>query len=153
MHAIEKDRNRRFQTMEEFLAALENPEAHAAQWHGLPAYASAGAATLQTMPAVKQPPKQGRTLALEDGAPPAVPGGPPRPTTLEGAAAEVTLPPTRVPRNRAPLIAVGAAVLALAGVGGLARAVEEVVDGASPSRRRARRRRRSKRRQTLTPPR
>jgi len=118
LHAIEKDRNRRFQNMNEFLAALENPEAHAAQWSGLPAYSAAGAATLQTFPAVKQPPKQGRTLALEDGAPPAVPGGPPRPTTLEGAAAEVTFPPTRVPRNRAPLIAVGAAVLALAGVGG-----------------------------------
>jgi serine/threonine-protein kinase len=116
LHAIEKDRNRRFQNMTELMAALENPEAHLAQWQGLPAYSTAasGAATLQTMPAVKQ----GRTLALDGGAPAAVPGGPPRPTTLEGAAAEVTFPPTKVPRNRTPLIAVGAAVLALAGVGG-----------------------------------
>ena len=36
LHAIEKDRNRRFQNMQEFLAAVENPEAHAAQWSGLP---------------------------------------------------------------------------------------------------------------------
>ena len=114
LHAIEKDRNQRFQTMNEFLAALENPEAHLAQWKALPGYSASSAATLQTMPAVKQ----GRTLALDDRAAPAAPGGPPRPTTLEGAAAEVTFPPTRVPRNRAPLIAVAAAVLALAGVGG-----------------------------------
>jgi hypothetical protein len=108
--------------MQEFLAALENPDAHAAQWSGLPAYAGAAAPTMQSMQAV-QPPKpedrdkRKRTLALSD-APPATAGGSPRPTTLEGAAAEVTLPPTRVPRNRAPLIAVAAAVLALAGVGG-----------------------------------
>ena len=55
LHAIEKDRNRRFQSMGEFLAALENPDAHAAQWQGLPAPAAelaAGAPTLQSMPAV-----------------------------------------------------------------------------------------------------
>ena len=121
MHAIEKDRNRRFQNMNEFLAAVENPEAHAAHWNGLPDYshapkAGAGARTMQAMPIV--PAQSGRTLALEDGAPPSAYGGQPRPTTLEGAAAEVTLPPTRVPRNRAPMIAVAAAVLALAGIGG-----------------------------------
>jgi len=118
LHAIEKDRNRRFQNMNEFLAALENPDAHAAQWKGLPAHAAPGAATVQSMPAYVAPQKSGRTMALDDGAPPASQAGPTRPTTLEGAAAEVTFPPTRVPRNRTPLIAVGAAVLALAGVGG-----------------------------------
>jgi serine/threonine-protein kinase len=122
LHAIEKDRNRRFQNMQEFLEAVENPEAHLARWNALPDYSSApragaGAATMRTMP-VAQPHKSGRTLALDDGAPPATPGGQPRPTTLEGAAAEVTLSPTRVPRNRGPIIAVAAAVVALAGVGG-----------------------------------
>ena len=118
LHAIEKDRNRRFQDMNEFLAALENPDAHAAQWKGLPAYAqaAAGAPTMQSMPVV-QPGKSGRTMALDEGAP-ASAGGPPRPTTLEGAAAEVTLSPRRPPRSRAPFVAAGAAVLALAGVGG-----------------------------------
>src|SRR5438270_3851510 len=73
LHAIEKDRNRRFQNMQEFLAAVENPDAHAAQWRGLPAYAQAapGSPTIQAMPVVK------------DGAPPATVGGSPRPTTLE----------------------------------------------------------------------
>ena len=37
MHAIEKDRNRRFQTMAEFQAAIENPDAHYQSWQGLPA--------------------------------------------------------------------------------------------------------------------
>ncbi|HEX6837970.1 MAG TPA: hypothetical protein VF334_15440, partial [Polyangia bacterium] len=107
LHAIEKDRNRRFQNMNEFLAAVENPDAHAAQWKGLPAFAPAAASapTMQSMPVV-QP------------SAPASAGGSPRPTTLEGAAAEVTLSPRRPPRSRTPFIAVGAAVLALAGVGG-----------------------------------
>jgi serine/threonine protein kinase len=123
MHAIEKDRNRRFQNMNEFLEAVENPDAHLARWSGLPEYsqspkAAAGARTMQAMPIVVQPHKSGRTLALDDGAPPATQQGQPRPTTLEGAAAEVTLSPTRVPRNRGPIIAVAAAVLALAGIGG-----------------------------------
>ena len=129
LHAIEKDRNRRFQNMDEFVAALENPEAHAAQWHGLPAYASAGAATLQTMPAVKQPPKQGARWRSTRRAAGRCRGGPPRPTTLEGAAAEVTSPPTRAPRNRAPLIAGGRGAVGAGGRRWMARAVEEVVDG------------------------
>jgi serine/threonine-protein kinase len=115
MHAIEKDRNRRFQNMNEFLAAVENPDEHHAKWTGLPDYSSAP--TQQTMPKATAQPKQGRTLALDDVGLRSAGGGP-RPTTLEGAAAEVTLSPTRVPRNRAPVIAVVAAVLALGGVGG-----------------------------------
>ena len=113
LHAIEKDRNRRFQDMQEFLKAVEDPEAHHASWQGLPAYSSpmaaASAPTMQAMEAVRP----GMVA-------PASPGGAPRPTTLEGAAAEVTLPPTRRPRSasRTPMIAIGAAVLALAGVGG-----------------------------------
>jgi eukaryotic-like serine/threonine-protein kinase len=108
LHAIEKDRNRRFQNMQEFLTALENPEAHHAQWHGLPAH-SPSAPTLQSFPKVTSP---------STAAAPRNETGGQRPTTLEGAAAEVTLSPTRRPRSRAPMIAVGAAVLALAGVGG-----------------------------------
>jgi serine/threonine-protein kinase len=113
MHAIEKDRNRRFQNMQEFLKAVEDPEAHHASWQGLPAYSSpmaaASAPTMQAMEAVRP-----------GMAAPASPGGPPRPTTLEGAAAEVTLPPTRRPRSpsRTPMIAIGAALLAVAGVAG-----------------------------------
>src|SRR6185369_11699949 len=34
MHAIEKDRNRRFQNMTEFLQAIENPDAHFEAWQG-----------------------------------------------------------------------------------------------------------------------
>jgi serine/threonine-protein kinase len=117
LHAIEKDRNRRFQNMQEFLAAVENPEAHAAQWSGLPGYAQAapGSPTMQAMPVVGA---NGGAVAFGGGAPAATPGGSPRPTTLEGAAAEVTLPPTKRPRSRAPMIAAAAGVLALAGVGG-----------------------------------
>src|SRR4051812_9607517 len=86
LHAIEKDRNRRFQNMNEFLEAVENPDAHLARWNALPDYtgapkAGAGAATMQAMPIVVQPHKSGRTLALDD-APPATQGGQPRPTTL-----------------------------------------------------------------------
>jgi hypothetical protein len=110
LHAIEKDRNRRFQNMQEFLAAVEDPEAHAAQWNALPGYAQAAAVapTMQRMPAVSAP--SATAPRNENGAP--------RPTTLEGAAAEVTLPPTKRPRGRTPMIAVAAALLALAGVGG-----------------------------------
>jgi eukaryotic-like serine/threonine-protein kinase len=34
MHAIEKDRNRRFQNMNELLQAIENPDAHYQAWQG-----------------------------------------------------------------------------------------------------------------------
>src|SRR5689334_16215437 len=41
MHAIEKDRNRRFQTMDEFQTAVNNPDAHLAQYQsGIPSPAS-----------------------------------------------------------------------------------------------------------------
>ena len=116
MHAIEKDRNRRFQSMQEFLKALEDPEAHAAGWRGLPDYAAGpGAPTMQSMPVVSPP--SGRTLAIDEVGPASSTGGA-RPTTLEGAAAEVTFPPTRRPRGRAPLIAGLTGALALLVVGG-----------------------------------
>src|SRR5438876_4291800 len=91
LHAIEKDRNRRFQNMNEFLEAVENPEAHHARWNGLPEYAQAP--TQQTLPKARVQPKAGRTLSLDDVGPVSS-GGQPRPTTLEGAAAEVTLSDT-----------------------------------------------------------
>src|SRR5205807_5868963 len=63
-------------------------------------------------------PKAGRTLSLDDVGPASV-GGTPRPTTLEGAAAEVTLSDTSRPaRNRTPLVMALSAVLLLGGVGG-----------------------------------
>jgi eukaryotic-like serine/threonine-protein kinase len=113
MHAIEKDRNRRFQTMNEFLQAVADPEAHLRSWGQLPEYDEGRT--------VVAPPN--RTMPLpEPGAPASRDAANPRPTTLEGAAAEVTLPPMRRPGmgggNRLGLIGGVAAALALVGVGG-----------------------------------
>jgi serine/threonine-protein kinase len=114
MHALEKDRNRRFQSMAEFEAALADPAAHLKSYTELPAH-SAGK-------------HSGSTLFLDDSNPP--PRGPvtridapeePRPTTLSGAAAEVSreLERPTLPRRRSPLVAVaaGLVVLGLAGAG------------------------------------
>src|SRR5207237_1089475 len=62
--------------------------------------------------------KVGRTLSLDDVGP-ASAGGGPRPTTLEGAAAEVTLSDSmRPPRHRAPIVVAISCMVALAGIGG-----------------------------------
>src|SRR3954466_16295057 len=46
MRAIEKDRNRRFQTMQEFADALGNPAAHQTSYQQLPGYATTSGSTL-----------------------------------------------------------------------------------------------------------
>jgi serine/threonine-protein kinase len=115
MHAIEKDRNRRFQNMNEFLQAVENPDQHMQRWNQLPDYADA-------RPTLRAPVQAKRTMSLDDVGPASRDAATPRPTTLEGAAAEVTLPPTRRPgpgqRSRTPAVAGVSAALALVGVGG-----------------------------------
>jgi serine/threonine-protein kinase len=109
LHAIEKDRNRRFQNMNEFLSAVENPDAHLRAWRALPDYTN-----MPTLAGAQPALHSGQTLSLDDVGP-ASAGGPLRPTTLEGAAAEVTHPPVRrTPRSRAPLytaLAAGALVV------------------------------------------
>ncbi len=102
LHAIEKDRNRRFQDMNEFLVALSDPEAHARQWRGLPA----AAPTLQR-PADAYDGRRGPTST----------SGPARATTLEGAAAEVTRSPSPRRSGRAPLLAALAVVAIAIGAG------------------------------------
>ncbi len=131
MHALEKDREKRFQSMAEFSAALTEPEAHLESYlHGAPmpepviATAPADNRTMMAMevprqvtdsqPAIRatgSQPKTGArpTTGVKD---------PRRPTTLSGAAAEVFDGDTNVPplRGRAPLYAaVGAAGLLIVG--------------------------------------
>jgi eukaryotic-like serine/threonine-protein kinase len=110
LHAIEKDRNRRFQDMGEFLAALSDPAAHARQWRGLPAHV---APTLQRTVAELRPQlgdggRRGPTSGLASTAP----------TTLEGAAAEVAHAPSSRRTGRSSLWA-GLAVGAVAVAGGI----------------------------------
>jgi hypothetical protein len=113
LHAIEKDRNRRFQSMTEFMQAVENPEQHLASYQNLPGYSAAGGAA-----------HSGGTMMLDDSAPQMAAakalgtGTGPRPTTLSGAASE-TLGGVDVPKkSKAPLFAVLGGVVLVAGVGG-----------------------------------
>jgi hypothetical protein len=67
-------------------------------------------------------PNAKRTLSLDDVGPASRGAATPRPTTLEGAAAEVTSPPRRRPgtreRSRTPVVAGVSAAVALVAVGG-----------------------------------
>jgi serine/threonine-protein kinase len=102
MHAIEKDRNRRYQTMDEFAAALRDPAAHLAQYNPLPGYQAQSptfAAQAAVAPAGREP--VGPTTGMSQ-----------RPTTLSGAAAELEGGVPR--RSRMPLIA-GVAVVLVGG--------------------------------------
>ena len=115
MHAIEKDRNRRFQTMQEFLGAGESRCARGALEFAARlsqrASDAAGAAAKGG---------QSHALARRRGADVARAYSP-RPTTLEGAAAEVTLQPRRPPSQgggHGAMIAGITAAVALVGVGG-----------------------------------
>ena len=95
MHAIEKDRNRRFQTMDEFNAAVMDPEAHLASYQGLPSPAaqscpgshSGGTMMLgdDVSGSMRSPTGQQRPITGQRG--PTTATGP-RPTTLSGAASE-----------------------------------------------------------------
>jgi hypothetical protein len=107
MHAIEKDRNRRYQTMDEFAEALKDPVAHMQAYSPLPGYqpqsptygAQAPAGAGKREPTGQVP--VGPTTGIGQ-----------RPTTLSGAAAEME---GGVPRkSKMPLIA-GAAVVLVGG--------------------------------------
>jgi serine/threonine-protein kinase len=80
LHAIEKDRNRRFQNMQEFVDALRDPAGHMQAYRPLPGYT---------------PSNTGSTQMIGDSPTVVSPGGPhatgqgPRPTTLSGAAGEM----------------------------------------------------------------
>jgi serine/threonine-protein kinase len=109
LHAIEKDRNRRFQTMEEFGTAIADAASHFSVYKKLPGYSQAMASVSGGTAA--------RAAVSGDSAlgsaPTGVAGhGPrtdsaPRPTTLSGSAAQVDVPPPA--RGKTPmLVGVGA---------------------------------------------
>jgi len=85
LHAIEKDKNRRFQTMEEFLMACRDPARHMQEYRPLPGYtpSNAGATMMMDGPMVTAPPVP--TGSARGPLVTAIA----RPTTLSGAAAEV----------------------------------------------------------------
>jgi len=80
LHAIEKDRNRRFQNMDEFNVALHDPAAHMQAYRPLPGYTPSNNPSFGDNPTVVG---QGRPT----GGPMTGVGA--RPTTLSGAAGEV----------------------------------------------------------------
>jgi serine/threonine-protein kinase len=143
MHAIEKDRNRRFQSMDEFTAALENPDAHLQQWSGQVApiaqQHSGGTMMLDDagVPMMRQP-TGAQPIVRQTGAMRQVTGqrGPttqtgPTPTTLSGAASETM---NEMPRkSRAPLFAVIGGVVAIAGVGTVVAVSKKSGDAATAS--------------------
>ncbi len=114
LHSIEKDRNRRFQSMAEFAAAVENPEDHLAHWSALPGYvapANSGSNNGTMMMTTDSPTVRGPSGVMATVKGPLT-GSAPRPTTLSGAASEMSdgLPG----RSRAPLfigLTLGLAVL------------------------------------------
>ena len=117
LHALEKDRNRRFQSMDEFAAAIADPAGHLARWQQLPVASPASSS------------HSGRTLFLDENAPPPPlqptvtrTGQGQPPTTLSGAAAEMqSRAMAQAPRRgRGPVIVISAAaVLVVAGVVGV----------------------------------
>jgi eukaryotic-like serine/threonine-protein kinase len=118
LHAIEKDKNRRYQSMAEFEAAVMDPAAHYAQYSQLPGYSgsvSASTSNHGTMVLGGDAP----TVRGPSGVMPTVKGpmtgSGPRPTTLSGAASEMEGAP---PKSKAPMIVVAVAGLAILGVGG-----------------------------------
>jgi serine/threonine-protein kinase len=108
MHAIEKDRNRRYQTMDEFAAALKDPPAHLQAYNPLPGYQPAQSPTY----AAQAPLTTGRREPTGQAPVGPTTGLGQRPTTLSGAAAEME---GGVPKkSKMPLIA-GAAVVLVGG--------------------------------------
>ncbi len=105
MHSLEKDRNRRFQSMAEFAAAVEDPADHLAHWSQLPGYqapAHTGNTGSTMMIGTDQPTVRGNTGGMGTVKGPMTGSGP-RPTTLSGAAAEMG--GASGGRSRAPLFA------------------------------------------------
>jgi len=121
MHAIEKDRNRRFQNMTEFLAAVENPDAHYSSWQGLPAPSAStshsGGTMMMPEGSARTPTGQGARPTTGQRKGPTTQTGP-TPTTLSGAASETYN--GDVPRkSRAPLFAAIGGVVAIGAVIGV----------------------------------
>ncbi|MCU1283389.1 MAG: hypothetical protein JWM53_6935, partial [bacterium] len=123
MHSIEKDRNRRFQTMAEFGAAIENPDAHYQSWQGLPAPSApltgqhSGGTMMLPDGSARTPTGQGQRPNTGQRKGPTTQSGP-TPTTLSGAASETYNgePPRK---SRAPLFAAIGGVVAIAAVIGV----------------------------------
>jgi eukaryotic-like serine/threonine-protein kinase len=119
LHSIEKDRNRRFQSMAEFEAAVQDPSSHFAQYASQPGYTgstapgSAGQGTL--MMTTDAPTMRGPSQAMNTIKGPLTGTGP-RPTTLSGAAAEMDGGVPR--RSKAPMVVAMVAVLGILGGGG-----------------------------------
>jgi serine/threonine-protein kinase len=107
LHAIEKDRNRRFQNMDEFLEAVKNPGAHLQAYSPLPGYTPSQTGSTTVV-------GHGGSGATQTGRGPTT-GVAPRPTTLSGAAGEVGDAPMR--KSRTPVF-VAAGVVGLLLVGG-----------------------------------
>jgi serine/threonine-protein kinase len=106
LRAIEKDRNRRFQTMQEFADALADPMKHQTDYHQLPGYTATAAAVSSTV--------SGREPTGSVKGP--VTGVGQRPTTLSGASGEVEGEAPK--KSKTPLFVAAAAVVLLAGGGG-----------------------------------
>jgi len=110
LHAIEKDKNRRFQTMEEFLIACRDPARHMQQYRPLPGYTptNAGATMMMDGPVAITPPMP--TGSARGPLVTAIA----RPTTLSGAAAEVDGQPSGKSRRGAVIGISAVAAIALA---------------------------------------
>ncbi len=121
MHAMEKDRNRRFQTMAEFQAAVENPDAHYQTWQGLPAPTASTSHSGGTMMlgegGARTPTGQGARPNTGQRKGPTTQTGP-TPTTLSGAASE-TMNGDIPRKSRAPLFAAIGGVIAIGAVVGV----------------------------------
>jgi len=121
MHAIEKDRNRRFQTMAEFQTAIENPDAHYSSWQGLPAPSASTSHSGGTMMlpegGARTPTGQGQRPPTGQRKGPTTQNGP-TPTTLSGAASE-TYNGDVPKKSRAPLFAAIGGVVAIGAVIGV----------------------------------
>ena len=122
MHAIEKDRNRRFQNMDEFLAAVENPDTHFQAYQGLPAPSastshSGGTMMLPDGASVRTPTGQGSRPSTGQRKGPTTQTGP-TPTTLSGAASE-TFNGEVPKKSKAPLFAAIGGLVAIAAVVGV----------------------------------
>ena len=113
MHALEKDKNRRFQSMDEFGAALDDPGAHLEAFGSPSGRADSQASGTMMMPAagdksVRIPTGQGPRPATGQG---------PRPTTLSGASGEMGEGQAAGGKSRAGLFA-ALGVLVVAGAAG-----------------------------------
>ena len=105
MHMMEKDKNRRFQSMDELYSALEDPAGH------LEAYGSPSGRADSGVPGVA-PVVRERQITGQGPGPVPTTGQGPRPTTLSGASGEVSGGPAR---SKVPLFAgLGAVAVALA---------------------------------------